>query len=424
MILYKGELYKTENQDMLLNELFDSLTTTLSESRLDTETVINAFDRLSVELSNGNLNSIIEHVDYEDKETAIAMATRMMSREYLEYKVKVEFNNRSLYEELPEFKVKTQRYPLGVISHIAAGNMDVLPIVSVAEGLLAGNINILKLPRVDQGLTIEVLKFLVDFEPKLKDYIYVFDTPSTDVAAMKKLADLSDGISVWGGDEAIGAVRSLAKPGTRLIEWGHKLGFCYVSGDGSESELRALAEHIMMTRQLLCSSCQVIYLDTDNSERLQEFAKKFVDYLDSAFDKYPIMDVGAIAELSLRRYVDSLNAVVGSGATDENIIRGKHSSVTVGKDSELELSYMYGNVIVKALPRKDIVPVLRRHKEHLQTAGLICAAEERTMLANEFYKAGIERVTSSGEMSEYYDGEAHDGEFALQRYTRFINFME
>lgn len=43
MILYKGELYKTENQDMLLNELFDSLTTTLSESRLDTETVINAF---------------------------------------------------------------------------------------------------------------------------------------------------------------------------------------------------------------------------------------------------------------------------------------------------------------------------------------------------------------------------------------------
>ena len=190
MILYKGELYKTENQDMLLNELFDSLTTTLSESRLDTETVINAFDRLSVELSNGNLNSIIEHVDYEDKETAIAMATRMMSREQHEYKVKVEFNNRSLYEELPEFKVKTQRYPLGVIFHIAAGNMDVLPIISVAEGLLAGNINILKLPRVDQGLTIEVLKFLVDFEPKLKDYIYVFDTPSTDVAAMKKLADL------------------------------------------------------------------------------------------------------------------------------------------------------------------------------------------------------------------------------------------
>lgn len=89
--------------------------------------------------------------------------------------------------------------------------------MSVAEGLLAGNINILKLPSADKGLSIRIIKRLCKYEPLLSRYIYVFDTPSSDVRTIQALAGFADGIVVWGGTEAVKAVRSLAPPGVKSL---------------------------------------------------------------------------------------------------------------------------------------------------------------------------------------------------------------
>lgn len=92
--------------------------------------------------------------------------------------------------------------------HIAAGNADGLPVLSLAEGLVTGNINILKLPQADGGLSLELVQALIGLAPELADFIYVFDTPSSDIAAMRQMAAYSDGIVVWGGDAAVAAVRA------------------------------------------------------------------------------------------------------------------------------------------------------------------------------------------------------------------------
>ena len=64
-------------------------------------------------------------------------------------------------------------------------------------------------------------------------------------------------------------IAALAPVGAKLIEWGHKLGLCYISGfDGRTEDLRGLAEHIAATKQLLCSSCQTIFVDTDDDSEL------------------------------------------------------------------------------------------------------------------------------------------------------------
>mgnify|MGYP000613963340 CR=1 FL=1 len=49
---------------------------------------------------------------------------------------------------------------------------------------------------------------------------------------------------------------------------------------------------------------------------------------------------------------------------------GEGCSLTLKPDRELELSPLYGNVLVKCLPREELLPVLRRQKGRLQTAGL------------------------------------------------------
>ncbi len=104
-------------------------------------------------------------------------------------------------------------------------------------------------------------------------------------------------------------------------------------------------------------------------------------------------------------------------------LEGRGCSVTVCRDSALELSPLWANVLVKRLPRKHLLPVLREGaaKGRLQTAGLICPPEDRAELTELLIRSGVNRVTRAGTMSETFPGEAHDGEYPLRRYTRAVD---
>jgi hypothetical protein len=64
---------------------------------------------------------------------------------------------------------------------------------------------------------------------------------------------------------------------------------------------------------------------------------------------------------------------------------------------------------------------MRKHKDMLQTVGLICPNEQRAELVNLLAGCGLNRITTAGNMSAYFSGEAHDGEFAMRRYMRIVN---
>ena len=89
-----------------------------------------------------------------------------------------------------------------------------------------------------------------------------------------------------------------------------------------------------------------------------------------------------------------------------------------GEDSELELSALSGHVPVRRLPQKDLLPALRRKKNYLQTAGLLCPSGRREELVRLLLASGVTRVTDPGDMSRQLPGEAHDGDFPLRRYLR------
>lgn len=422
MIIARGKIYPSEDQDRILAEAEESINETLAAKSLSSEIVISAIDKLGREIEHGIFDDKISALPVDDPAHYKAMAAEMLSRGFLEYKLKTELGccgNEGL--TLPENAVKTRIMPLGVIFHIAAGNMDGLPAFSLAEGLLTGNVNILKLPQADNGLSVEIIAKLIEYEPALADFIYVFDTPSSDVHAMRKMAALADGIAVWGGDEALSAVRALAPVGTKLIEWGHKLSFAYISGYfDKERELAALASHIAATKGLLCSSCQVIYLDTENDTDPEDFCREFLPVLERETERKTAVSIGGRAHLSLLRYTDMLEDILGEKPLPR-VYKGRGCSLTIGTDSELELSDMLCNVLVKKLPRREIIPVLRRKKNYLQTAGLICADSDRAELSDILARSGVTRITTAGAMSEYFAGEAHDGEYPLRRYTRIVN---
>ena len=139
-----------------------------------------------------------------------------------------------------------------------------------------------------------------EYEPELADFVYIFDTPSSDIHAMGHLAALADGIAVWGGETAVKATRAFAPVGTKLIEWGHKLGFCYISGNEDiTEELYGLAEHIATTKQLLCSSCQTIFIDTEDEKELKKFCEQFLPLLNDAVSNHSDNSIGIRARRTI-----------------------------------------------------------------------------------------------------------------------------
>lgn len=427
MILANGKVYPSSEQSHILADLEEKINQTRAMQTLRPEIVIRALDRMSRKIEEGMFDTLLTD---DFLRASVSLAARMLRRDVLEHKVRTELGEQFFvpFQSTPPDgfdRITVRPEPLGTVMHIAAGNMDALPAYSVIEGLLTGNINLLKLPQADQGLTVAFFRELIAIEPLLRDYLYVFDTPSSDMEGMRQIASCCDGVALWGGEAAVQAVRRLAPPGCKLIEWGHRLGFAYISGyTDREKELKALAEHILTTKQLLCSSCQVIYLDTDRMEEISAFCTEFLPYLEAAAQKYPVTEIGAVAEMTLRRYADRLERLMNDNADPDLLTyHGKECSLTACTDSELELSDLYGNCLVKRLPEREILRVLRKSKGRLQTAGLICAPERREHLTDLLVCSGINRVLPPGKMSETFPGEAHDGEYPLRRYTRMVNIL-
>lgn len=420
MIFANGKLYESSAQDELLAVLPGKILETLQKAPLEASTVIDAVDSLARRAASGAYDALIASLGLGNAELYKEQVVRMMSRDYMEFKLRTELGDTDTFISSPPAGAKRLRIsyaPLGVLLHIAAGNADGLPAYTLAEGLLTGNINILKLPRADNGLSVAIIGELCAIEPRLADYIYVFDTPSTDIPAIMKMADLADGIVTWGSDAAITAVRRFASTGTRLIEWGHKLSFAYVSGY-TEDELRALAEHICATRGLLCSSCQTVFVDTKDMEGLTAFCRDFFPHLKAAAQTAAV-SVGEAAAQTLIDLTDRLERAVDGASPPDFCAKG--CALIPKEDSELELSPMFGSVYVKRLPERDMIPVIRRKRGYLQTAGLICSPDRRPALADKLIRAGVVRVTGAGDMSAAFAGEAHDGDYALRRYVRVIN---
>lgn len=417
MILMHGEVIDSNVERKFLAELYEECVRTLAvKNPITTECVIAACDKLFQAAMQGAYDEIalpllqMANLSYE-RFQRLAM---LFSREELEYKCRTELGE--WYKDLPALKNGTvrNRYPLGVLFHIAAGNVDGLPAYSVIEGLLAGNINILKLPTGDNGLSVRLLSELIRFEPRLRDYIYVFDVPSAETETLKVFADIADAVVVWGGDEAVAAARQLAGVNTKIIPWGHKLSFAYVTEQATEEELYCLARHICETNQVLCSSCQGIYLDTSERDTAERFGAYFFDLLKKANAEIGKADIGMRGKNTLRLYTDSLEALDG-----RKVLQGDGVSVVIKEDSELELSYLFRNVWIKRLPRTRIVEQLKHHKGHLQTCGLLCGAEEKAELAGLLGTAGVVRITGS-DMSRMIPGEAHDGTYPLREYSRIV----
>lgn len=434
MNIIKGRMATREESIAELEQLEMHIIDTLATSDYTEiiERTIDACDRLSQNISEDvHLPLLIERgMTLEKAKRELEDIKTLLTRAYLETRLKLELGENNYgagwtYTPMDaEVAVRLSWKPLGVLLHIAAGNIDALPVFSVIEGLLTGNINILKLPSEDDGLSVQILQELIELSPEIGDYIYVFDFSSTEIDRIEKLADVADAIIVWGGDAAISAVRQLAKPNTKLIEWGHKISFAYVANpeNVSDAELEGIAFNMCDTEQLFCNSCQGIYINSDNLDELYRFAARFHKILERASDQMmrnatASLPTGILAQKVLELQTEYLE----SAFMTKKVFKSLNSSVIAYDDMALTLSHQFRNCWVKRLPVSSVLKQLKPFKNHLQTMALICETSQRSLLETLFVKTGVVRMTCGPKMSKSYCGLPHDGEYPLRRYMKLIS---
>lgn len=419
MILYRGKKYNDTDQAKLLSSLQSDCLNTLSQSKkLQTSILINACDVLAKDIMNGKFDKIIKPLlkEFDIPKEQFSNYISMFSKASLEKKVEIELGTD--YLSLSNLNEENERhiYPLGVLFHIAAGNVDVLPAYSVIEGLLVGNINILKLPTGDKGVSVELLSELIRIEPKLQEYIYVFDVPSTEIDTLKTFADIADAIIVWGGNEAVKAARRMASLNTKIIEWGHKLSFAYASIDATDDEIKGLAKNIITTNQLLCSSVQGIYVDTDSREELDSFAERVFNLFLDVQKDFQLIPFGIRSKNAVELYYEEMV----QKETGKRIWKQDGISIVTSNDSNLELSLLFRNIWIKMLPSDNIVQVIKPNKSYLQTATILAQNDKYNLYLNKLIQAGLVRIKKPSDMSEVILGESHDGMYPLRLYTRIV----
>ncbi len=421
MILYKGEVYPDGKQEELISSLEGDMLETLQNNRtLTYNDVIDACDKLYQRVMNHEFDNIVlpllemANMPYSTFERY----AKYFSKEGLLKKIDIELGDLK-NGELDLDEENTRHYePLGILFHIAAGNVDLLPAYSVVEGLLVGNINILKLPTGDNGMSIRLLQELIKESPILKDYIYVFDVPSTEVETIKQLANLADATIVWGGDMAQKAARTFVDIHSSIISWGHKISFTYVDKNVTDEELKALCESICATNQLFCSSSQGIYVNTDDINELKALAERILPLFAETSKRMGTLPLTMKAKNSLLIYNEKLE-----GNADKVFMKDG-VSIIVKEDNKLELSFLFQNIWIKPLKKEDIIKVLKPNKNLLQTVSINKLIEGKKEISSLLAKAGATRITALGDNSRMLAGESHDGEYALRRYIRVVETIK
>ncbi|MEH6376116.1 aldehyde dehydrogenase family protein [Streptomyces sp. KLMMK] len=399
-------------------------------SPLDTETVLAACDGLANALrdpAHPVRARLAPHLpEGEDADGLLGELAAFLGRDALSRKLRRELGGTAP-QRLNRPDAKETVYeawaPVGLVAHIAPGNAATVAPLSLIEGLLAGNVNVLKTSSADTLLAQHLLAELAALDPTgaVAERVIVLRFSSGRQEWLKLMCAPADAVAVWGGEAAVEGVAAHVPAGCRLVEWGHKISFAYLTRDAwaDEETLAALAADVCLFEQQACSSPQVVYLDTEDADDVFAFAERFAAVLAgmppaAAED----LDPAEEAELTTTELIARLEEHLGL----TKVIAAPDGSWRVMADTRpaLTASPLHRSVWVKPLPRKGLIGALRPMRRYLQTAGIAGSRTDVAELAATVLAAGATRVTPVGAMTAGYSGEPHDGVYALQRYSRRV----
>jgi hypothetical protein len=171
-------------------------------------------------------------------------------------------------------------FPVGVVGHWPAGNIEIQPILSMTCALLGGNAALVRIPSGLVDLTRRLMEKLVQSDPgqllTRRIFMAAFDHSRQDL--QEAMAQAVDGAMIWGGEEAVLQIRALPFPHwARVAVFGPRISVAAMDAgawgnpDEGAAWCQRIARDVWQFDQQACSSPQVLFLEKGNGQPTAQF---------------------------------------------------------------------------------------------------------------------------------------------------------
>ena len=324
-------------------------------------------------------------------------------------------------------RARLRAFPLGVVGHWPAGNIEIQPILSLTCALLGGNGCVVRVPSgliEPTRLAIERLQE-VDREGVLTERIFLASFDHSRVDLQEAMAKSVDGAMIWGGEEAVSQVRALPfAHWARVLVFGPRLSVAAMDagvwGERGQraSWCRRMARDVWQFEQQACSSPQTLFLERGAGCDPAEFVEDLKVAFQEENRAHPRLEIepaltSAICQARASWLLDDVaNRASFPQSTDWTILQGK--GVDIPEPTQ-------GRTL-SVLVVDDLLEAISRFDGTVQTLGLAVKDSAREeALAEAAGRHGVDRVVRLGQMHVF--ASPWDGTDLVRPMVRVVRYV-
>lgn len=330
-----------------------------------------------------------------------------------------------------------------LLFQVHAGNVPGVAITGVIRGLLARSGVLAKLPEDEPGLLVLFARAVARQDPLLGRSMAATWWPgSTDTPAWGEWVKRAGKVVVYGGEEAVSAVRSRVTGGVEVLAYGPRVGVAVVFAEGpafGESDAatrsaapgedaRRLARDVCAYEQQGCVSPRLVYVV---GGPVRPFAARLERALAEEVARIPrprARPVDAVAIRSMRAAAELRGYAEGGEEAAGGVLGAPEDlSWTVVWSERPSMSGEALPRVVHVYPARDVselLEILSPLEGRIQAVGYAGGegSAELAALAEGAAKLGVSRLTPVGRMAWPPVDWRHDGRHQLLPLLRWTDW--
>ena len=326
-----------------------------------------------------------------------------------------------------EGSARVRAFPLGVVGHWPAGNIEIQPLLSMTCALLGGNGCLVRIPSGLLAQTQALIQKLGEVADGgvLIERLCMASFAHERAELQSAMAAAVDGAMIWGGAEAVTQTRALPfPPWARVAVFGPRLSVAAMDGaswsGGPEREIwcRRLARDVWQFDQQACSSPQTLFLERCARGDLAEFAAM----LAAAFEEenrlhpregiHPAMTSAICLARASWLLDDSAHRALFPATPDWTLLLGAGSTVPAPTQGRT----------LSVLLVEDLLEPIARFDGMVQTLGLAVGDDvKEAALTQAAGRNGVDRIVKLGRMHVF--GSPWDGADLIRPMVRLVRHV-
>ena len=308
-----------------------------------------------------------------------------------------------------------------LLVHFTAGNIPCPAWMSIVLGLLIRSAQFVKCASGASFLPRLFAHSLHEAEPKLAACLEIAEWPGGDTALEEPLFAEADCVTATGRDETLAELRGRLPPQVRLLGYGHRVSFAYLTRDvlsafSTRKLVGQAADDVIAWNQHGCLSPHVIYVETGGAVSAEQFAEMLANELEQreATEPRGPLPVAAAATIASRRDFYRVRAAASPETRLWCSEGSTNWTVVFEADARFQLSCLDRFIYVKNAA--DLTGTLNQAdgvRGQVSTVGLAAHDDQARALATELARWGVTRVCPLGQMQNPPLTWRHDGRPAL-----------